>query len=620
MLREINDRMIKYYLILGLLLFYCTSFAQDYCAELVFHKTSISIDKGILTKKIKNELRINNREGEKYSTISIPFSKLVKASQIEAYIKDSKGKTVKKLKKSDIVEKSSISDFSLYEDDFVKEFTLKHNEYPYSIVYSYQIQLNEFLNVAYWMPIISEKVPTIQARLVVTTPKDYKIAYKSRHTDKQAIDTTENTIMYRWNASYSSIVKKEKYSPRLSNFLPTVEIIPIEFNYDIHGSHEDWVSFGNWKYGLLQGLNELPENEKSKIQTLVENIDSDKEKIKVLYHYLQDETRYINVSIETGGLKPYPASYVAQNKYGDCKALTYYFKSILDYVHIPSYYSTVHAGNPILEIDKDFPSQQSNHVILYVPLNDEDIWLDCTSDGAFNYLGTFTQNRDAFVINNNASRFVRTPALKPMENLETRKIKVGYNSNTASVSFVNTYHGNSYEDILYIEKNYNDSEKLRIIRNHFVEDRFQLKDYTINTFNRDSTKIQLLYNATTQDLYRQYGNDVLIRNIPFLLPDFEKPKERKLPVQLDFPMYCIDTIVYEIPKEYSCDQEPISVSINNTYGEYSLNIYKDSDKIIAIKSLLLNAGYYPISEYEDFYNFYIKIAESENKTYITLSK
>src|SRR5690606_13605749 len=137
------------------------------------------------------------------------------------------------------------------------------------------------------------------------------------------------------------------YAPSPLEYLPAVMVVPKHFEYIKNGSFKDWVSFGNWQFDIMQGLNELPDKEKNKIQSILKDIDQDKEKIKALYHYLQDETRYINITIETGGLKPYPANYVAKNKYGDCKALTNYFKSILDYINIPSYYSIVYAGSPI---------------------------------------------------------------------------------------------------------------------------------------------------------------------------------------------------------------------------------------------------------------------------------
>ncbi len=281
-LHEKTNRMIKLYLNLAFLLLYTKSFTQVYDAELISQKTIIEINKGNLTKSLYYEVKINNRAGEKYTKIKIPFSKLIKLSKIEAYVKDSNGKTVKELTKSDIVEKSSISDFSLYEDDFIKEFTLKHNVYPYTIVYSYQTQQNEFLNIDSWTPIINEKIPTLSAILEVTIPTDYEIVYKNQFVDNPIIDTIENAIKLRWKAGYTNIIKNEVHSPSISNFLPTVEIIPIVFSYDINGSFKDWISFGNWQLELLNGLGELPDYEKNKIQTLIKNIDDDKEKIKIL--------------------------------------------------------------------------------------------------------------------------------------------------------------------------------------------------------------------------------------------------------------------------------------------------------------------------------------------------
>jgi hypothetical protein len=171
---------------------------------------------------------------------------------------------------------------------------------------------------------------------------------------------------------------------------------------------------------------------------------------------------------------------------------------------------------------------------------------------------------------------------------------------------------------LHLEKNYNESEKSRIIRNYLVEDGFQLIDYQIHNPNRDSARIKLSYSATAQNIYLQYGNDILISNIEFPLPNFEKPQVRKLPVQIDYPIYKIDTIMYEIPTGYEININSDLYSFSNKYGDYGINIYENEGNVITIKSLLINAGYYPVSEYEDFYNFYYRIVESENKIHISL--
>lgn len=612
--------MIKVILIFGFLSLFVAAFTQDFDAELTTQNTSIVINNGSLTKEVYYEIRINNRGGEKYSNIAIPYSKLNKVSNIEAYIKDSYGRVVKKLKKSEIITRSSISDFSFYEDDFVKEFTLKHNSYPYTIVYSYLIQQTEFLYIDYWIPVINEKVPTLNSTLQVSVPVNYSISHREKNTKDYTIDKNENTIIHQWSASYTDLIRPEEYSPPVSGLLPSVTIIPIEFSYEKVGSYKDWISYGNWQLLLLQSLDDLRDVDREKISALVKNVTDDKEKIRILYHYLQDETRYINVTIETGGLKPYPASYVAQNKYGDCKALTNYFKSLLAYINIRSYYTKVYAGSPNKEIDKGFPSQQFNHVLLYVPLKGEDIWLDCTSDGPFNHLGTFTQNRDAFIVDDSNSNFKRTPMLTPGDVLVTRRVEIKYNPNIANVKFNNTYRGDLYESILHLDKNFSVTEKARIVRNSIVADGFQLIDYQIQSANRDSFKIELQYEATSHDLFKSYGNDILLKNIAFSMPNFEKPTSRKLPVQIDYPIYKIDTLVYEIPVGYKLHKREDSFDIHNKYGKFKFNIYEKPGELIVIKSLLINPGYYPISEYECFYDFCKQVIEIENNTNLLLFK
>ncbi len=612
--------MTKIVLLVGFLALPLFSLCQSYGAELMDQQTHITIKDNKLTKTVAYEIRINNRSGERYARISIPYTKLSKISNIEAYIKNAQGKTVKKLKKSEIHERSLISDFSFYEDNAVKTFTLKHNAYPYTIVYSYKIQQNNYLYIEDWTPVINENIPTLKAELTICVPLHYSFTYKSRQTEKPVIDTLKDIVCYQWHARYTETIKPEVFSPPLSDFLPAVMLVPQKFHYDINGSFKDWTAYGNWQNELLHGLNALPDMEKSKINTLIRDTKGERETIKVLYHYLQDETRYVNISIETGGMKPYPASYVAQNKYGDCKALTNYFKSILDYVHIPSYYTKVYAGSPIKKIDKDFPSQQFNHVILFIPQKGKDIWLDCTSKGPFNHLGTFTQNREALVVQKNNSHFVKTPALKPPDVLNTRTIKVSYGQPDATVKFQNRYRGNLFENILFLEKNYNETEKSKIIRNYMVAKGSQLINYHIAKPNRDSVSVRLTYETSSQKIYRHYGNDILVANIPLPLPGFEKPEKRKLPVQLDYPIFDIDTLEYEIPKGYTLLKPPEDCSIENKYGTFKRTTLIRGNTLVIIKSLLIRSGYYPLKEYAGFYRFYHKVAETEDNLHVTFYK
>ena len=613
--------MTKTLLFTGLILFSLAANAQKHSAELISQRTNINIVSNKLIKTHFFEIRINNRGGEKYGKVTIPFSKLIKVTRVEAHINGPDGGTVRKLQKSEIIVRSSVSDFSLYEDDFIMEFTLKHNQYPYTVVYSYQSQQDQFLYIDQWLPVIDVDVPTYKAILTLSVPGDYRLDFLNNNITAPEISSDKDQSVYKWETSYTSFIRRETNGPLLTSLLPSVLIVPEKFRFDLEGSFASWQSYGSWQGNLLKGIDLLTETEKSRILSITKGIDDDKEKIKALYHYLQDETRYINITIETGGLKPYSALYVAENKYGDCKALTNYFSSVLAAAGIRSYYTKVYAGNPVKYVDKDFPSQQFNHIILFVPLASDSIWLDCTSDGPFNYLGTFTQNREAFLIDGENSRFLTTPKLTPSEVLERRDITIRWDYEKGSVmKFRNLYRGEMFENLLALDRSLNLAEKNRVIRNYFSVNGSDLIDFKIYGRDRDSREILFTYETSSRHIYKIYGNDILLSNIPFNIPDFEKPATRVSPVQIDHPTYRIDTLSYQIPPGYMVSNKLTRRAISNNYGKYELDVIESGTSIKVVKSMVIYSGFYPIEEYNDFYQFIHEIYESENQVPITLSK
>jgi len=596
------------------------SFSQSIDAELVNQETTILYKDGILVTKVFQEVRINNKDGIGFSEISIPYSRMTPVSKIEAYIKSSNGKVIRKLKKKEITSRSAYSN-SFYTDNFVKEFSLQHNVFPYSICYSYEIEEHEFFYIIDWKPIIDYDCPTINASLKLEIPKDYKISYKSNLADLSIDSSGIETNKYIWSSTYKQNSDKETDSPSIEEYLPSVEIVPKKFKYDKEGSCESWTTFGNYVYDLGFGLSELPQSEKTKINNKLVGITNEREKIKKLYNYLQDETRYVSISIETGGLKPYSAAYVAINKFGDCKALANYFKSMLDYVGIKSYYTLVNAGIEICEIDKTFTASQFNHVIVCVPLKNDTLWVDCTSNDAFGYIGTFIQNRDGFAIEKDNSRFIHIPALTKENVAENRKISFKeIEKNQTSADFNISYKGNIYEYLSYYNNETSEELKLKYIKMYLVEAGFDSKNYQIIKFNRDSSKINLKYSAESGRIYSSVGNETLIKVISFYIPKLSEPKIRKLPLQLNYPIYKIDSLEYQIPEGYTVSNKFETKNIKCDFGEYSISYVQNGNMVQIIKNIYINSGIYSSETYVELYNFTKQVAEIEKKAYIVTKK
>lgn len=587
-------------------------------AVTLLHQTFISVDDGKRTRFEQFQIQIQDRTGIEYAEVSIFQPTLSKVRNIEAYLVNTAGKTIRKLKKSEIKTRSAVSNISFYEDHLVYEFSLRHDEFPYTLKYSYETVAEEFLSIANWIPFIATDVPTLQGKLTVSLPTDYPVRIDTQGVKSYQVERIDNRVVHTWEAPYVKQYFRETLAPDWSTAVPHIEVIPQNFIYDQPGSLASWESFGQWHHSLLADLGTLPVVEQNRLKALVADLDDPVEKIRTLYHYLQDETRYINVTIDNGGLKPYPASYVAQNKYGDCKALANYMKAALDLIEVPAYYSTIYAGSPIPAVNHSLPSQQFNHVILCVPLAEDTLWLDCTSKDPFDYQGTFIQNREALVVTPDGSRLQKVPALTPAQVQETRVVEIQPGErNRVRGAFRHRYRGDNFETVSNIARNLTGARLQRTLEYYFTPDGWNSTDaISVVRGPRNATEIGLHFSAETPKGFQAYGAERIIEMLPFGLPALEAPEDRTQPIQLDFPIYQVDSITYFLPPNTRAESWPESQSIEAPFGTYTIEANATDGAVKVVKSLLIKAGSYSLATYPAFYTFLQSIQISEQNAYI----
>ena len=590
--------------LLTILLFINKVSSQKFDAEVISYSTLCELGKDKLTETDSVIVQINNRSGDRYTDIEIPYSKGDKVPDIDGWIENMEGTKVRVLKKTDIVDKSAISDMSLYEDNFSRCFHLRYNIYPYRIIYIYKITYNNFIDIASWTPAIYDAIPTRSARLKVIIPKKIQFnKYVNRISDYH-IDSTGSNLVLEWKAIYDKPVNDEIFS-QPENFKSYVLVAPIDFKYGIKGSAKSWATFGDWQYNLIKDMDLLPNDEKYAITILIKGMTNKKEIVKTLYHYLQDNTRYINVSIGVGGLKPYPASYVAQNKYGDCKALSNYMRAVLSYAGIGSYYTNIRAARQPVEIIKNIAGPQFNHIVLAVPLDNDTIWLENTNNkNPFGYMGTSTQNREALLITSDNSRLVRIPALKTKDILVSYKFIFNLEIHEATRLTANiSFRGSDFEYFNQLHSDFNDTDKDRIIRNYMPFDNYEVVNWELKKINRDTSHIELYANLDLNKFLKPLGNEYYFSLYPSRIPAFTPPESRTLPVVLPYPVCNAETQIYIMPPGYELKTKPDSINIQTQFGTYKTAISIVNGKILAEKRFELFPGSYSLEQYADLYSF-----------------
>jgi hypothetical protein len=557
------------------------------------------------------EIQINTRKGDAVSNFSLPYSKNEKLSIEEARIEDMWGTVIRKLKNSEITTHSYVSGVTFYQDDWVKNFQLRHNVYPYKIFLCYKYTISDFLQIAHWRACNRINQSVKSAKLIVEIPNDYPIKYKQDNIVEPVVQSLPNKTVYTWQTAYTAQTP-ENYAPYSALKIPHVTVLPLHFKYGVKGSWESWETFGNWISRLNANSRKLPLSEQQQIDRMIAGITDSHQKIKTLYKYLQNTTRYINVDMDKGGLKTYPAEYVAANKYGDCKALSNYMISMLEYIGIPAYYTLIHAGDEIEDIDLSFPGQVFNHVIVTVPLERDTLYLECTEKNCpAGYMGTFTQGRKALVIDKE-SYFVQIPHMKNENSISSFNTKVDLEGNLHIVEIEMLQKGDLYDRYSYISNNWTNADKERLMQSIFPNT-YQLERFAIENSDPALPEIRLSMAIKMQNIYQTYGKDLFVNPFARSLPNFETPESRKQAVQLDYPICYSDTNIYIFPERLTIKNSSQQKRVDSKYGMCDVTYHFSEHQLTVTKQMCIFDGRYEIEEYPSFYRSFLEIKNNEQQ-------
>nr|WP_321452373.1 transglutaminase domain-containing protein [uncultured Carboxylicivirga sp.] len=607
--------MLKF--IAALFVFFSSTFlcyAQLQHAVVKKYNTHIYFDGNKLIQHTDIEIQINTTNGTNYAEVDIYSKNQLK--DLNANIEDLNGNIIKKLKKKDLKHTSASSYSTFHSDGQYTSFSLIYNQYPHIFKYSYTTELTNYIHLINWLPCNKFNCPIEEATLSATLPNNYlyRTIEKGIDTTFSKIDPINELTTYIWKVNYPSKPESEKYAPSGYTWTPRVEIIPTAFNYGIKGTTDSWSTFGNWLYKLNLNMNELTQEEKATVHQLTDTITNKHDKIKVLYHYLQDNTRYINVSLDLGGLQTYPAEYVCINKYGDCKALSNYMQALLNEAGIPSYYTVIYAGLKPFKVLEEYPSQQFNHVILVVPQDRDTIWLECTSSIApFNYLGTHTQGRKALIVNSN-SKLIDTPALSADDchNIYSTLVKIKSGQNSL-ISTKSIQRGYNFEYFRSFGKNIpKDKQSALLNRINFMS-RLTFKEINNEIIHRDSSYLLLNFKAETPYLTEEIGDRTIIHPLNQFSFKLEKPQKRTQPVAIYKPIAQTDTIIYHFNKKIKDIKGCRNLQFDSSFGIYKKTVEQNDSTLKVIRTIIINRGTYPVTDYNSFYDFIQDINQTENQ-------
>jgi hypothetical protein len=557
-----------------------------------------------------------NDQAEDLLMVGIPYDKLRRISSIRASAYDESGRLIWTLKKYDI---SDVRDFSGPEklsDARKKVFEIPSFNYPFTIEYSYKMIMEDlFLSpVLYMQP--DPEISVEESGLMYSIPIGLKFNYKTLNI-KSPIDCLQikKRLNISWKEENLPAGRQQKYAESLTKKLPVVYATPVNFNLrGYKGSFQNWLEYGRWMNRLIEGRDVLDSMYAEKAKTLVENIPDRKERIKVLYTYMQQNTHYFYTGFGIGGNQPIPANEVARNGYGDCKALSNYMKALLKTIGIESYYTLVRSGDG-KSIQPDIPCSQFDHVILCIPDDQDTIWLECTDPTApFNYLGNFTCNREVVAITPKGGKLLRTPVYGKNDNIISTHTEVElFGSGDAKLNIRLFQTGLMYNELKEISLQREDIRKSMIsglLDNLAIE---LAKEHYHFGKERVPFGIAQL-EVHIRDFSAKGGNRLFIT--PLLLSKFSYMLEDPAEIELKISYQRHDTVRIALPEGYVIDYLPAGLQIDSRFGKYSSCLSCDNQYIYYVRDLEINAAVYPEKYYADFHKFIDEVADNDRKMLI----
>jgi hypothetical protein len=567
----------------------------------------------------KEVITVLNKLGDNYVSMSAHYDDDTKITELSATIYDAFGREIKKYKERDFLDVSAVSGGTLYSDSRVKYIDHTPVSYPYTVVFESEYKTSSTGFIPSWFPVESYFLSIEKSSYKLLNPKKFTVRTKEKNFNSYSIENTSTEFNLNYAISNQKVVKYENNAPLSIDIMPYLMVGINQFSLKkIVGEATNWSEFGKWRYDYLKnGKDELSEDIKAKVRILVEGVTDPIEKAKIVYAFMQNKTRYISVQEGVGGWMPIPANEVDKVGYGDCKGLTNYTKTLLDAVGVKSHYAVIWAGAEQRDVEKDFFGMQGNHVILNIPNNGNDIWLECTSQTIpFGFLGDFTDDRNVLVMTPEGGIVKRTPAYKDETNLQEIKATIQLEKNgNLSASLKRVSNGIQYDDKSYYEK-LTEEELVKNYKSNVWEYNNNLEITAVDLLNdkeevvfKEDLKMTIKSYASVNE--QEYLFRVNVFNKNGFVP--KRYRSRKLPLKISRGYKDDTTYKFKLPEGYVLSTLPSEKVISTKFGTYKITFTKIDDTTFNYhKTMVIKDGVYAKEDYNNYRNFRRSIVKYEN--------
>ena len=597
-------------------------------AHIVIRDYDVTIDlktSNSFTQKTKKVISVFDDEGEKKAYLIVNYDKDSEADIKQIIVFDGNGKKIKSVRQQDVGDYAAFSSYELFSDHRVKFYQPTFPDFPYTIEYDFVETRSNIISLGLWKPVSDYDVSLQHASLKLTYPGDVVVNKKEVNIKSKSSVIKDGTNIESWELNNIETIEDEPFDVDLTERVPCVYLMPLVLsNSKYTGRADSWENYGKWIFDLYKGRDALSPEDSAKVLSLINGVPDTEGKIKALYRYVQENTRYVAVTLGLGGYQPFDAATVHKTGYGDCKALSNYLHALLKAIGIQSYPALISAGKYRVPVFNDFPNfSQLNHVILCVPGANDTIWLECTDQKIpFGFLGNFTDDRKALLITDQGGKFAHTPKYDLADNFRIGMSEFVIDSSGTANCITNVkFGGLQYYDLSSFLRSNPDEQKKWFYSNSSLPS-FQLKSFSV-TENKNEQPSATINETMVSKNYCSFSGGYVL--LPLNLINTQTPVQRMLKkrysdIIIRSSFVDCDTIIFKLQGKFKAESLPKATVLNTDFGNYTSSVSAGKDEIVFTRKFEVKGGRYKASDYKEFYDFIMTVVKADNSKVILTRK
>lgn len=359
-------------------------------------------------------------------------------------------------------------------------------------------------------------------------------------------------------------------------------------------------------------------------RNLVSNCQSDMDKIRTVFYWIQDNIRYLAFEDGIAGFRPDECSNVYAKKYGDCKGMANLSRNMLKVLGFDA--RMVWIGTRHLNFSYSKPGLPvDNHAICAVKLGGRFLFLDATE--TYCSLGDYAnriQGRKCIVENGESYTIETIPEFGPEHNEELVTETIELNGDKLNVKGVARFKGESKMEFLRDYNLIRSQNKDQTLFTYLTDDRLSLNAHHIvssDLKNRDIDAI-LEYELTVENHAIIKDGKTFVNldwNRYFSNLDFDST--RKIDFSFGSKKSIKRNVVIHLKSGQKVGKLPEMVNIDNAYYSFFLEVKQVGGKLEYKRSLVTKEDYIPVSmlkklsedsrKLDLFYNTLIELTEGK---------